>query len=95
MDFGYVCYMPKRITIENLKINDSNTSAAYKGPAIFGNFNTKKNDESYVEKFPYIVTRELILKNISTESGKPFRISDNEFMFKDLDIKITSKKQLE
>lgn len=87
-DFGYVCYMPERITIENLKINDSNTSASYQGPAIFGNFNPKKPDESYVEKFPYILTKELILKNITTESGKPFRISDNEFMFKDVKMEV-------
>lgn len=85
-DFGYVCYMPERITIENLIINDSNTSSNYKGPTIFGNFNPKKKDESYVEKFPYIVTKELNIKNITTASGKPYRISDNEFMFKDLKV---------
>lgn len=85
-DFGYVCYMPERITIENLKINDANTSSGYKGPAIFGDFNPKKKDESYVEKFPYIVTKQLNIKNITTASGKPYRISDNEFMFKDLKI---------
>lgn len=83
-NFGYVCYMPERITIENLKINDANTSSNYKGPAILGNFNPKKSDAGYVEKFPYIVTKKLILKNITTQSGKPFRISDNEFMFKDM-----------
>lgn len=83
-NFGYVCYMPERITIENLKINDANTSSNYKGPAIPGNFNPKKSDAGYVEKFPYIVTKKLILKNITTQSGKPFRISDNEFMFKDM-----------
>jgi hypothetical protein len=87
-NFGYVCYMPERITIENLHIKDSNTSSTYKGPAIFADLNPKKKDESYVEKFPYIITKELILKNITTESGKPFRISDNEFMFKD--IKVTT-----
>jgi hypothetical protein len=85
-EFGYVCYMPERITIENLKINDSNTSSSYNGPAIFGDFNTKKKDETYIEKFPYIVTKELILKDITTESGKPFRISDNQYMFKDLKV---------
>jgi hypothetical protein len=90
-NYGYVCYMPERITIENLLIKDSNTSSDYKGPAILGNFNPKKTDASYVEKFPYIVTKELILKNISTESGKPVRISDNEFMFKDINIKTTSE----
>lgn len=83
-DFGYVCYMPERITIENLKINDSNTSINYKGPTIFGNFNSKKKDESYVEKFPYILTKEVMLKNITTESGKTLRVSDNLFMFKDV-----------
>ncbi len=86
-DFGYVCYMPERITIENLKINDTNASSGYKGPAIFGDFNPKKKDENYVEKFPYIVTKELTIKNITTASGKPYHISDNEYLFKDLKIK--------
>lgn len=85
-DFGYVCYMPERITIENLKINDSNTSSSYKGPAIFGNFNPKKVNESYIEKYPYIITKEVILKNITTESGKPLRTSDNPYMFNDVVI---------
>lgn len=85
-DFGYVCYMPERITIENLKINDAKAPESYKGPAIFGNFNTKKKDESYVEKFPYIITKEVIVKNISSDSGKPLRVSDNMFMFKDVKV---------
>jgi len=78
--------MPKRITIENLKINDNNTSSSYKGPAVFSNINPKKKDETYVEKFPYIITEELILKNITVASGKPLRISDNQFMFKDVKV---------
>ena len=87
-NFGYVCYMPERITIENLKINDAKTSEDYIGPAIFSDFNTNMKDESYVEKFPYILTKEVILKNITSASGKPLRVSDNLFMFKD--VKITA-----
>ncbi len=87
-DFGYTCKMPERITIENLKIDDSNHPADYQGPAIFANFNPNMTDDSYVEKFPYVITREVILKNVTTASGKPLRISDNPFMFKDVKVKI-------
>lgn len=85
-DFGYTCYMPERITIENLHIDDSTHPENYNGPAIFANFNPKMTDESYVEKFPYIKTKEVILKNVTTASGKELRLSDNAFMFKDVKV---------
>ena len=85
-DFGYICYMPERITIENLRIDDSNHTADYKGPAIFGNFNPKMTDDSYQEKFPYVRTKEVILRKVTTASGKALRLSDNPFMFKDVKI---------
>ncbi|MBV5315256.1 MAG: hypothetical protein JZU47_18275 [Prolixibacteraceae bacterium] len=87
-DFGYTCYMPERITIENLRIDDSKHPEDYQGPAIFGNFNPKMTDESYIEKFPYVRTREVILRKVTTASGKVLRISDNTFMFKD--VKVTA-----
>ena len=85
-DFGYTCYMPEQITIENLHIDDSNHPEGYQGPAIFGNFNPQMTDSSYVEEFPYVKTRKVILKNVTTASGKTLRISDNLFMFKDVKI---------
>ena len=85
-DFGYTCYMPERITIETLHIDDSNHPEDYQGPAIFANFNTQMTDDSYQEKFPYVRTREVILRNVSTASGKDLRISVNPFMFKDVKI---------
>jgi hypothetical protein len=85
-DFGYTCYMPKQIVIENLYIDDSNHPGDYKGPAIFSNFNPEMTDDSYVEKFPYIKTKEVLLKNITTASGKDLRISDNLYMFKDVKV---------
>ncbi len=85
-DFGYTCYMPERILIENLNIDDSNHPPDYKGPAIFGNFNPKMTDDSYLEKFPYVITREVILRKVTIASGKTLRLSDNPFMFKDVQV---------
>jgi len=87
-DFGYTCYMPERITIENLHIDDSNHPEDYQGPAIFSDFNPQMTDDSYQEKFPYVRTREVILRNVSTASGKALRISENPFMFKDVEVYI-------
>ena len=87
-DFGYICYMPEYITIENLHINDSNHPENYQGPAIFANFNSQMTDDSYIEKFPYVKTKEVSLKNVTTASGKKLRVSDNLFMFKDVKINI-------
>jgi hypothetical protein len=88
-DFGYTCYMPELITIENLRIDDTNHPENYQGPAIFANFNPNMTDDSYKEKFPYIKTREVTLRNVTTASGKALRISDNPFMFNG--VKITTE----
>ena len=87
-DFGYTCYMPERITIESLHIDDSNHPANYRGPAVFANFNPRMIDDSYVEELPYVRTREVILRDVTTASGKPLRLSDNPLMFKD--VKVTT-----
>jgi len=85
-DFGYTCYMPERITIENLQIKDSSHPANYQGPTIFSNFNPEMTDASYQEKFPFVRTKEVMLKNVSTASGKTLRISDNPFLFKEVKV---------
>jgi hypothetical protein len=85
-DFGYPCSMPERITLDGLRIDDSSRPDNYRGPAIFSNFNGAFKDASYVEKYPYVKTREVILKNVTTASGKPLRVSDNTFMFKDVKV---------
>ncbi|OOG78141.1 hypothetical protein B0E43_03135 [Algoriphagus sp. A40] len=85
-DFGYTCFMPEQIIIENLKIDDSNHPENYQGPALFGNFNPGRNNESYKEKFPYVLTKEVSLKNVTISSGKELRLSDNEVMFKNVKV---------
>lgn len=85
-NFGYTCYMPERITIERLHIDDSKHPEGYDGPAIFANFNRDLTGDSFQEKFPYVRTREVILRDVTIASGKPLRLSDNTFMFKDVKI---------
>lgn len=85
-DFGYMCYMPQRITIDGLHIDDSAHPVEYNGPAIFGNFNPDLTDDSYRETFPYVRTREVTLNNVIIASGKNLRLSDNNFMFKDVKV---------
>ncbi len=86
-DFGYTCYMPERITIDTLHIDDSNQTGNYRGPAIFANFNRRFSDSSYTEEYPYVKTREVILKDVTTASGKPLRLSDNPAMFTGVNVK--------
>ncbi len=85
-DFGYTAYMPAQIIIENLKIDDSNHPENYQGPAIFANINPEMTDDTYKEKFPYVITKEVRLKNVTTASGKPLRVSDNPFMFRNVKV---------
>lgn len=86
-DFGYTTYMPERIVIENLQIKDSNHPEDYQGPAIFGNFNPEMTDDTYVEKYPHVRPKEVILKNVTTESGKELRLSDNPYPFRNVEIR--------
>lgn len=85
-DFGYTCYMPERITIENLKIDDARHPAGYRGVTVFSDFNPKRKDSTYLEKFPYRITKEVILRNVTTASGKALQLSDNKFMFRDVKV---------
>jgi len=85
-DFGYTCHMPEKITIENLYLDDSKNPADYRGPAIFADFNPDMTDDSYIEKYPYVRTREVILRKITIASNKRLIISDNPYIFRDVRI---------
>jgi hypothetical protein len=86
-DFGYTTYMPERIILENLHIDDTNHPESYEGPAIFANFNPQMTDDSFQEAYPHIRPIEVILKNVTTSSDKPLRTSENPYPFRDVKIK--------
>ncbi len=85
-NFGYTCYMPKNIIIEGLHIDDSNHPEDYQGPAIIKDFNKEWTNDSYQETFPYVLNTKIVLKNVSTASGNELRLSNNPFMFKDVQL---------
>jgi hypothetical protein len=84
-DFGYTCYMPEKITIDGLVINDGNPVDGYPGPRIFCPFNEYTSEE-YVEKYPYMITREIEIRNLTVKSGKPYILSDNQYLFRNVVI---------
>jgi len=84
-DFGYTCHMPDRIMIDTLHIADSAQSK--EGPAIFADFNSASKKSSDSQKSPYVITREVIHRGVTTASGKPLRVSNNDFMFKDVKVR--------
>ncbi len=90
-DYGYSCYMPERITIDGLHIDDSRHPKGYRGPTIFADFNPRFRDATYEERYPYLITREVVLNDVSTASGKPLRVSKNPFMFNNLLVKHKGK----
>jgi len=84
--FGYTCYMPEKITIDGLTINDVNTPDNYQGPKIFAAFNSAYTSDGYTEKYPYIVTKEVEIKNLTVKSGKPYIVSNNPYLFRNVKI---------
>ena len=85
-DFGYTCYMPEKITIDGLIIHDINPPDNYPGPKIFATFNSAYSSDDYIEKYPYVITKEVALKNLTIKSGKPYIVSSNPFMFRNVKI---------
>ena len=85
-DFGYTCYLPRRIVIDGLVVDDRNHSTDYQGPAIFAAFNRNHTHEEYRELFPQVMTQEVIIRGLTIKSGKPYRISNNPFMFRNVRI---------
>jgi len=88
-DFGYTCYMPRKITIDGLVIHDINPTDNYRGPRLFANFNPAFTSEEFVERYPYVITEEVVISNLTIKSGKPLVLSDNPFMFRN--VRVTEK----
>ncbi|MDR2773884.1 MAG: hypothetical protein LBC19_03915 [Tannerella sp.] len=86
-NFGYTCYMPGKITIDGLVINDGNPVDGYPGPKIFAPFNNAYTSEEYVEKYPYMITGEIEIRNLTVKSGKPYILSENRYMFRNVGIR--------
>ncbi len=85
-DFGYACHMPRKIVFDGLRIEDSRHPKTYGGPWIFAMFNGKNTKPGYKGKYPYHVTEEVVLRNVTTASGKDLSVSPNPYMFRDVKV---------
>ncbi|TWO30744.1 hypothetical protein E1J38_014480 [Seonamhaeicola sediminis] len=81
-NFGYPCFMPETIVINNLYIDDSQLTPTYRGPFIFKNFNYQYKSEVYKETYPYTKTKQVFLNEINIASKNTLKLSPNLFMFK-------------
>lgn len=81
-DFGYPCSLPRTVTIDGLYVDDSNHPDGYTGPYFFtdpdgfqgGGAASDLPDERL---FPYRLCEKLIVRGLSTASGKQPRLSPN------------------
>jgi len=87
-DFGYTCYMPRKITIDGLLIDDSNPVDDYRGPKIFAAFNNDYTNDEYKEKYPYVITDEVNIKNLTAKSGREYLVSSSSYMFRNVKINV-------
>ena len=90
-DFGYECHMPHNITIEGLHINDAKALSGWKGMYLFANITPAHKDTGYEKNvaangYPYDITDTLTISGFTSDSGKSWRLSSNEFMFRTMEI---------
>ena len=83
-DFGYDCSMPTHITLENLHVLDGKGTASYKEIFLFEDFNPAHTSEAYEKstKYPYKVTEKVTVTGFFSEIGRTWKLSKNEFMFR-------------
>lgn len=76
-DFGYPCFMPRRITIENLTVEDARVPKDYAGLYYFPDPDSGHSTPMAERPFPYEFTETLQVKGLQTVSGKKPSISSD------------------
>ena len=78
------CSMPTNLVLENLTIRDEKGTASYKGIIIFENINPSRTSEAYEKsvKYPYKVTEKVTVTGFKSAKGRTWKLSKNEFMFR-------------
>lgn len=68
-DFGYPCFMPTEVIIDGLFVDDSHHPQDYPGPYLFTDPNGE-NSRATGGPFPYRLTEQVTIRNLTTASGK-------------------------
>ena len=83
-DYGYPCMMPRTVDIDGLYIEDGKfADAENRNIALFNTFDPNFADG---KPFPYETTRNLILKNVKTESGLGYAIASDMRLYPNLTV---------
>lgn len=83
-DFGYPCFLPRHITIENLIVEDLQVPDDYAGMYFFSNHDNQRPE---IERpFPYQLTETVSVQGLETASGKKPRISPNSVVQKNVEL---------
>jgi hypothetical protein len=96
-DFGYVCSMPREITIEGLSVDDTNHPENYQGLYFFTDQDQEHGDFSAItlpdeRPFPYKISRSLCIRDLSIASGLRPQISPNPEIAQSINAEIAGVK---
>ena len=75
-DFGYTCYLPRKVEIDGLYVNRGGNSY------IFNMVNSKHLYDGYNAEYPVVPPEEIIVKNYSCLIGGDLDVSLNKAIFK-------------
>ena len=93
-NFGYTCYMPENVLVENLNVRDGNHTPKYKGISVFSEFNKNTaNDRKYKEHYPAVKPKQITVRGIKSASGKYTSLSPNKYLFKGVKFVDEDRKQ--
>lgn len=73
-NFGYECFMPRKVVIDGLQVDDDHHPEGYQGFFLFSDPGFKQESAG---PFPYVLTRTVTIRGLTTASGKPPRVSPN------------------
>ncbi len=90
-DFGYVCYMPHTVTIENLRVLDGSKASGY-SLYLFANYNSMHTSSSFKAVYPYIETKKVLITDLTSEKGAPLKICGNSYLFRDTEVMISTPR---
>lgn len=82
-DFGYTCYMPQKVEIINLHVDDSYVPEDYEGFYLFTDPGVNMGQH------PYISCKKMICQNITTSSGLQPKICRNPMPFAETELLIS------
>ena len=91
-DFGYACFMPEKVAIDGLFVDDSKVPNNYTGMYLFSDPDSGKIGLGSERPFPYLQTKIVEIRRLTTASGKLPRVSSSTDLSNRIIVHRTSAK---